>query len=129
MISFLSVRMVQASKAGFRPKGRLKGAVPQADDVARSIRVHALKPYGRPAESRNHPRTAGDFTEQTMAYSPEKCVVCGKPMEMVNHYYHHHCDQRLLNRKDVNAKRDPTPPITRSFAARLSEGFRMLNSY
>lgn len=62
-------------------------------------------------------------------FSCEKCIVCGKPMEIVNHYHHHFCDPKLLNRKDGVAKRDPTPRISQSYAARLSQGFRLLNSY
>lgn len=62
-------------------------------------------------------------------YSCEKCIVCGKPMEMVNHHHNHHCDERLLNRKNGEAKRDSAPPTSQSWTARLSQGFRLLNSY
>ncbi len=82
----------------------------------------------RPGERSRGP-AAGEGGEVSVRFSCEKCIVCGKPMEIVNHLYDHHCDQRLLNRKDGDAKRDPAPPISQSYAARLSQGFRLLNSY
>lgn len=49
-----------------------------------------------------------------MPYDDEHCVVFGKIREYGERGRHHACD--------------PTPPISQNWAARLTQGFRLLNS-
>lgn len=55
------------------------------------------------------------------------CCVCNKPIEWGDRGKHHVCDPKLINRLEGIAKRDPPPPTTQNWAARLSQGFRLLN--
>jgi len=64
-----------------------------------------------------------------MAYSEVHCVVCGERMERLTRGLHHVCDPKLINKLEGQAKSDPSPPTTQSWAARLSQGFHLLNSY
>lgn len=64
-----------------------------------------------------------------MQLSQEKCVVCGKRIEMVDYRHHHHCDPKILARIDGNAKRDPTPATGRNWVTRFAEGMRLLNQH
>lgn len=64
-----------------------------------------------------------------MAFDFTKCVVCEKPIERGDRGRHHVCDPKTINRLEAVAKRDPFPPTSQSWAARLSQGFKLLNSY
>lgn len=50
-------------------------------------------------------------------------------MERLTRGLHHVCDPKLINKLEGQAKSDPSPPTTQSWAARLSQGFHLLNSY
>lgn len=64
-----------------------------------------------------------------MAFDITKCVVCEKTIERGKRGRHHVCDPKLINRLEGIAKRDQPPPTSQSWAARLSQGFKLLNSY
>lgn len=57
------------------------------------------------------------------------CVVCNKKIEWGERGRHHVCDPKLINKREAIANRDQPPPTTQSWAARLNQGFKLLNSY